>query len=164
MSTHLEFKDEYRRNPRMVAKSLKHCQHNDVCVNCVYQSVAEEKELIGYGESCIDLLMEDARLVILSLLKRIDLLEMQVKYHKEKNMASDRNVCFHCGGTLIWDNDFSYEDYDLWDYDGIVHVLHCADCGAEVEYYIPLGERDDSRREQGDSQDRNDTEEQPNTR
>ena len=142
MSTHLEFKDEYRRNPRMVAKCLEHCQHNDVCINCVYESIAQTKEEIGYGESCFDLLMEDARLIILSLLKRVDLLERQIKYHKEKDM-SDRNVCFHCGGRLVWDNDFSYEDYDLWDYDGIVHVLHCMDCGAEVEYYVPLGERED---------------------
>lgn len=154
MSTHLEFKDEYRQNPRMVAKCLKHCLENDVCVNCVYESIAETKELVGYGETCVDILMSDARNVILSLLKRIDLLERQVKYYKEKDKdMADRNVCFHCGGQLIWDNDFSYEDYDLWDYDGIVHVLHCNDCGAEVEYYVPLGEReDDSQRNESNNE------------
>lgn len=67
---------------------------------------------------------------------------------------ADRNVCFHCGGQLVWDNDFSYEDYDLWDYDGIVHVLHRNDCGATVEYYVPLGEReDDSQRIESDRTD-----------
>ena len=44
--------------------------------------------------------------------------------------------CFHCQGeNVMWDNDFSLEEY-LGDYgydgDGIVHVLHCPDCGARM--------------------------------
>lgn len=49
--------------------------------------------------------------------------------------------CFHCQGeNVIWDNDFSFEEYlgDFgYDGDGIVHVLHCPDCGARIEYCVP---------------------------
>lgn len=54
----------------------------------------------------------------------------------------DRNVCFHCGGRLVWQNDFSYEDYG-YEGEGIVQVLNCMDCGADVEYKIGLGEDED---------------------
>lgn len=44
--------------------------------------------------------------------------------------------CFHCQGeNVVWDNDFSFEDYS-YDCEGIVHVLHCPDCGAVIEYYV----------------------------
>ena len=54
--------------------------------------------------------------------------------------------CFHCGqDSVIWDSDFTYEDYCM-EGEGIVHVLHCANCGAHIEYYV--GEEDaDSRSE-----------------
>ena len=48
--------------------------------------------------------------------------------------------CFHCGvRAVVWQNDFSFEDYG-YDGDGIVHVCHCAHCGAEIEYRISLEE------------------------
>lgn len=48
-----------------------------------------------------------------------------------------QNICFHCGSTsVIWDNDYDYEDCGLEGY-GIVHLLHCKDCGAEIEYRVP---------------------------
>ena len=52
--------------------------------------------------------------------------------------------CFYCGAMeVIWDNDFSYEDCG-YDGEGIVVFLHCANCGAEIEYRIPLeGEEDE---------------------
>ena len=44
--------------------------------------------------------------------------------------------CFHCGSSNVdWDNDFSFDDYGLIG-EGVVHALHCADCGARIEYYI----------------------------
>ena len=50
--------------------------------------------------------------------------------------------CFHCGErAVIWDSDFSYEDYGL-DGEGIVQVCHCTHCGATVIYYIPLNPED----------------------
>lgn len=55
-------------------------------------------------------------------------------YERRKNMAE----CFHCGShSVIWDNDFTYEDVGL-DGEGIVQMLHCANCGAEIEYRIPV--------------------------
>ena len=45
--------------------------------------------------------------------------------------------CFHCGEkSVIWDSDFSYEDYG-YEGDGIIHVCHCTNCGAMIEYMIP---------------------------
>lgn len=42
--------------------------------------------------------------------------------------------CWFCGGTLIWNNDYNYEDYGL-DGEGIVSVLVCSECGAMGEGY-----------------------------
>lgn len=55
--------------------------------------------------------------------------------------------CFHCGcRSVVWQNDFSFEDYGL-DGDGIVQCLQCSNCGAWIEYYIPLeNEEDDGER------------------
>lgn len=44
--------------------------------------------------------------------------------------------CFHCGEyAVIWQSDFDFEDCGL-DGEGIVHVCHCSNCGADVEYYV----------------------------
>ena len=51
--------------------------------------------------------------------------------------------CFHCGcKTVIWDADFSFEDYGM-DGEGIVHVCHCTNCGAEIIYMISLEDDDE---------------------
>lgn len=53
------------------------------------------------------------------------------------------NYCFHCGhDTVIWDNDFTYADMGLMG-EGFVHVLHCANCGAEIHVLIPDEEDDE---------------------
>jgi hypothetical protein len=44
-----------------------------------------------------------------------------------------RDVCWLCGGRLIWGADFNPEDYG-YEGDGIVAALHCSDCEAEVTY------------------------------
>lgn len=50
-------------------------------------------------------------------------------------------TCFHCGGTVVWDSDFSGDDvYGNGDVDGLVHMLHCDNCGADIQYYIPSEE------------------------
>lgn len=50
--------------------------------------------------------------------------------------------CFHClNNSLIWQSDYSYEDYG-YEGDGIVQILICSNCGAEVEYRIPIKEED----------------------
>lgn len=46
--------------------------------------------------------------------------------------------CFHCGvRAVVWDNDFDFEDFG-YEGEGIVQVLHCANCGADIEYRIPI--------------------------
>ena len=46
--------------------------------------------------------------------------------------------CFHClSRSVIWDSDFTFEDVGL-EGEGIVHFCHCANCGAQIEYYIRL--------------------------
>lgn len=53
--------------------------------------------------------------------------------------------CFHCGEqTVIWDNDFTFEDYGL-EGEGLIHVLHCANCGAVIEYYLAEEEDETDR-------------------
>ena len=45
--------------------------------------------------------------------------------------------CFNCGHrSVYWQADFDFEDYGL-EGDGIIHVCHCDNCGADVEYYVP---------------------------
>ena len=45
--------------------------------------------------------------------------------------------CWHCQSKLIWQNDFSYEDYGIDDKEGIVTVLMCSneECEAYIEVY-----------------------------
>lgn len=51
--------------------------------------------------------------------------------------------CFHCCTRgFIWNADFTFEDYGL-EGEGIVHHCTCANCGAEIEYYIRLDEEED---------------------
>lgn len=46
--------------------------------------------------------------------------------------------CFHClQSTVVWDNDFSFEDFG-YEGEGIVHICHCTNCGAEIEYRIAI--------------------------
>jgi len=52
-------------------------------------------------------------------------------------------TCFHCGGNVVWDADFDFDDYCLEE-QGIVHVCHCTECGAMIEYYVP-DDPDDSQ-------------------
>ena len=50
--------------------------------------------------------------------------------------------CFHClHQSVIWDSDFTFEDFG-YDGDGLVHICHCANCGAEIEYRIPFENED----------------------
>ena len=51
--------------------------------------------------------------------------------------------CFHClNKSLCWDSDFSFEDLG-YEGEGIVHILHCSSCGAEVEYRIAVDEEEE---------------------
>lgn len=44
--------------------------------------------------------------------------------------------CAHCMRFAVtWINDFDFEDYGL-EGEGIVKVMHCNHCVADIEYYI----------------------------
>lgn len=45
--------------------------------------------------------------------------------------------CIHCGGNLVWQNDFDFEDCG-YDGCGVVTFWHCSQCGAEIEVKLPL--------------------------
>lgn len=53
--------------------------------------------------------------------------------------------CFHClCNSVVWDADFDFEDFG-YEGEGIVHICHCANCGAEIEYRVPIGDDDDDQ-------------------
>lgn len=54
-----------------------------------------------------------------------------------------RDVCWYCGGRLIWGSDFNYDEV-FGEGEGIVTYLHCTECGAEVQY----SKRDDEEEEE----------------
>ena len=46
--------------------------------------------------------------------------------------------CFHCGKrAVVWDSDFSFDEMG-YEGEGIVHICHCSECGAEIEYKVSL--------------------------
>lgn len=50
--------------------------------------------------------------------------------------------CFHCmNKTVVWDCDYNFEDFGL-EGEGIVQVLHCANCNADITYTIPLNDEE----------------------
>lgn len=57
--------------------------------------------------------------------------------------------CFHClTKSVIWDSDFSFEEMG-YEGEGIVHICHCAHCGAEIEYRIPFDtDEEDEQKEE----------------
>lgn len=45
--------------------------------------------------------------------------------------------CFHCGSrSVIWDSDFTLDEWEGMEEEGLVHVLHCQNCGAEITYIL----------------------------
>ena len=56
-------------------------------------------------------------------------------------MENRRDVCWFCGGQLIWNNDMMLEDYGL-EGEGIVAFLQCKDCGAETYAILRLDEEE----------------------
>ena len=51
--------------------------------------------------------------------------------------------CFHClSYSVCWDADFDFEDFG-YEGEGIVHMCHCENCGAEIEYRVPINPPDE---------------------
>ena len=50
--------------------------------------------------------------------------------------------CFACGSrSVVWQCDYDYSDFG-YEGEGIVHICHCVNCGAEIEYRVPITEED----------------------
>lgn len=57
--------------------------------------------------------------------------------------------CFHClTNSVVWEADFDFEDFG-YEGEGIVHICHCENCGAEFEYRIPMEDDDEGEKENG---------------
>jgi len=53
--------------------------------------------------------------------------------------------CFHCGcNSVVWDSDFDFSDFE-YEGDGIVQCFHCTNCGADIEYKIPLLKKEEQK-------------------
>lgn len=51
--------------------------------------------------------------------------------------------CMHCGvRALIWNGDFSFEDYGL-EGEGIIHECTCSNCGAQATFKIAIPDEDE---------------------
>ena len=50
--------------------------------------------------------------------------------------------CFHCGAiSVVWNADFDFDDMG-YEGTGIVHICHCSNCGAEIEYRVSTDNSD----------------------
>ena len=50
--------------------------------------------------------------------------------------------CFHCLTYAVgWDNDFDFDDFG-YEGEGVVHICHCTNCGAEIEYIVRTDEKE----------------------
>lgn len=55
--------------------------------------------------------------------------------------------CFHClTQSVIWQCDYDFSDFG-YEGEGIVQILYCTNCGAEIEYRIPLNNDEDEDEE-----------------
>lgn len=60
--------------------------------------------------------------------------------------------CFHClSYSVIWDSDFDFDDFG-YEGEGIVHVCHCVNCGAEIEYRVPCNPPDEESEDGNDGE------------
>ena len=58
--------------------------------------------------------------------------------------------CFHClSYSVCWDADFDFEDFG-YEGEGIVHMCHCNNCGAEIEYRVPCNPPDEESEGEND--------------
>lgn len=54
-------------------------------------------------------------------------------------------TCFHClRNSVIWDCDYEFSDFG-YDGEGVVQILHCENCGAEIEYRIRLDDNKEDK-------------------
>ena len=56
------------------------------------------------------------------------------------NVMSNGYECAHCGQKAVyWQCDFDFEDFG-YEGQGIVQIYSCRNCGAEIEYRVPIAD------------------------
>ena len=69
--------------------------------------------------------------------------EPKQERQEEPKIARGNYECFHCCTRgVIWESDFDFEDFG-YEGQGIVHICHCANCGAEIEYRVPIPDEEE---------------------
>lgn len=89
------------------------------------------------GKEKYGVTMETAPLTTLEWLTHAqeEAMDLSVYLQKliEKHQHLRRDVCWWCGGRLIWQSDFDKEDV-VGEGEGMVTFLTCSNCNAEVQY------------------------------
>ena len=84
----------------------------------------------------------DKREVYQAIVNRVADLEFENEILKNKRRHGGTYECFHClHDSVVWQCDYDYEDYGYMG-EGIVQILHCSNCGADIEYDIPITQED----------------------
>ena len=50
--------------------------------------------------------------------------------------------CWHCGNHVIWDCDFSNEDFDIEE-ESIVTIMHCPECKCKYQLTLPINHKEE---------------------
>lgn len=53
----------------------------------------------------------------------------------ERASSSNKVLCWYCGGELIWQSDFNYDEI-YGNGEGVVSFLTCKKCGADIQYSL----------------------------
>lgn len=84
---------------------------------------------------------KDGHEVFLNDKERDEIIEY-IKSLENKKKNKGTYECFHClHDAVVWQGDYDYEDYGYIG-EGIVQILHCSNCGADIEYDIPITNED----------------------
>lgn len=62
---------------------------------------------------------------------------LQIFLNVSHHINNNSHLCWFCQSPMIWQSDFSFEDYCM-EGEGIIANLRCSNCGADAEYRLPL--------------------------
>lgn len=61
---------------------------------------------------------------------------LQTCYKLRNKIVGGKYQCFHCGATsVVWNADFDFSEMG-YKGNGVSHICHCDNCGAEIEYKV----------------------------
>lgn len=120
-----------------ILQALDICAKGCTGDGCAYNDIAAAYCENNMCVRCVDRLAADA----------MELIKEQQKTIDEMTKPHGVYECFHCGArAVVLDCDYDGEDYGMSE--GIVHACHCANCDAEITYFISTdGGQDDDRGE-----------------